>query len=152
MLISTYQGISYLFLKSLGSPYQNRFVNLGHYPKFSSESHCKGCERLILNGFEWKVISGIDFLIMVPSAIDHFEQRMRVRNTWAGAPSTYADKKVFFFLGKPLNNTKQKEIAHENSKYGDIVQAGAFKKYNIFFSSLQSYYLYTGHQIFCTKK
>ena len=36
----------------------------------------------------------------------------------------FKDKRVFFFLGKPLNNTKQKEIASENSKYGDIVQAG----------------------------
>ena len=77
-----------------------------------------------MNGFEWKVISSIDLLIMVPSAVDHLEQRMRVRNTWAGAQSTYKDKRVFFFLGKPLNNTKQKEIVSENNKFGDIVQAG----------------------------
>ena len=36
----------------------------------------------------------------------------------------FKDKRVFFFLGKPLNNTKQKEIVSENGKYGDIVQAG----------------------------
>ena len=61
---------------------------------------------------------------MVPSAVDHFEQRMRVRNTWAGAPSTYKNKRVYFFLGRPLNTTKQKEIVYENSRFGDIVQAG----------------------------
>ena len=43
----------------------------------------------------------------------------------------FKDKRVFFFLGKPLNNTKQKEIASENSKYGDIVQAGENAKQSV---------------------
>ena len=87
-------------LDILGSPYQNRFQNLGHYPKFSSESHCKGCEKLLLNGFEWRPVSSVDFLIMVPSAVDHFEHRMRVRNTWAGAPSSYQGLNIRFDIMK----------------------------------------------------
>ena len=60
----------------------------------------------------------------VPSATSHFEQRKKIRNTWGGAPSTYQDKRVYFFLGKPENHSIQDEILKENLYYGDIIQAG----------------------------
>ena len=100
----------------------------------------------MLNGHEWKIISTIEFLILVisqiisgvvifnfylnvnfyqvPSATSHFEQRKKIRNTWGGAPSTYQDKRVYFFLGKPENHSVQDEILKENLYYGDIIQAG----------------------------
>lgn len=108
-----------------GRPYVNKFQNLGHYPVFSNDSHCKGCERLKLNGHAWKVISTIDFLILVPSATTHFEQRQRVRRTWGQAQSSYRDKRVLFFLGTAQNESIEAEIFKENYLYGDIVQAGA---------------------------
>ena len=61
---------------------------------------------------------------MVPSATANFEQRHRVRTSWGGALSSYADKKVFFFLGRSLNQTLEEAIIKENDRYGDIVQAG----------------------------
>ena len=53
------------FYEILGRPYKNKFGNLGHYPVFTNDSYCKGCDRLIINGYEWKIISTIDFLIVV---------------------------------------------------------------------------------------
>ena len=108
----------------IGRPYKNKLTNLGRYPVFTNNSYCKGCERLILNGNDWKIISSIDFLILVPSATSHFHQRQKIRNTWGGAPSSFQDKRVFFFLGKTENNSLQNDIIKENRNYGDIVQAG----------------------------
>ena len=48
-----------------GSPYQNKLRHLGKYPEFTNDSFCKGCEKLMLNGHEWKIISTIEFLILV---------------------------------------------------------------------------------------
>ena len=48
-----------------GSPYRNKLRHLGKYPEFTNDSFCKGCERLMLNGHEWKIISNIEFLILV---------------------------------------------------------------------------------------
>ncbi len=125
-----------------GRPYHEKnFEKLGHYPKFSNDSHCKGCETLLLNGHEWKVISSIDFLILVPSAVDNFEQRSRVRQTWGSAPSSYKDKRVFFFLGTTPDQAVQDDILVENAKFGDIVQANFLDSYyNLTYKTLSMLY------------
>lgn len=78
---------------------------------------------------------------MVPSAANNFEQRQRVRNTWGSAPSTYKDKRVFFFLGIPTDETIQEDIETENLKFGDIVQANFIDTYyNLTYKSLSMLY------------
>ncbi len=65
-------------------------------------------------------------VLKVPSATTHFEMRRRVRKTWGGAPTSFNDKKVFFFLGKSGNDSIDDQIARENKMYGDIIQAGTY--------------------------
>ncbi len=88
-------------------------------------SRCYGCDFLIQNGYEKKNLAEVQLLIAVPSAVDHFEQRIWIRETWGQKePSLFKKKAIYFFLGKSNNATLNEAVRKENMKYHDIVQAG----------------------------
>ncbi|KAL1423567.1 hypothetical protein MTO96_020951 [Rhipicephalus appendiculatus] len=68
-----------------------------------------------------------DFLaIVVCSAVDHFEQRAVVRDTWARDAAS-GRSSVFFLIGfadnTPSGAIVQERVANEIALYGDIIQA-----------------------------
>ena len=88
---------------------------------------CAGCDSLIQNGIERKHLEDVDLLIAIPSASDHFEQRLWIRETWGQkGPTLFRKKAIFFFLGHSSNAEINEKIRVENQKYKDIVQAGKF--------------------------
>lgn len=63
-------------------------------------SRCYGCDDLIQNGYEKKNLHEVELLIAVPSAADHFSQRLWIRETWGQKePSLFKKKAIYFFLG-----------------------------------------------------
>ncbi|XP_049267955.1 beta-1,3-galactosyltransferase 4-like [Rhipicephalus sanguineus] len=64
--------------------------------------------------------------IVVCSAVDHFEQRAVVRDTWARDAAS-GRSSVFFLIGfadnTPSGVILQERVADESARYGDIIQA-----------------------------
>ncbi|KAH7981154.1 hypothetical protein HPB49_022088 [Dermacentor silvarum] len=64
--------------------------------------------------------------IVVCSAVDHFEQRAAVRDTWA-RDAAERRSSVFFIIGfddnTPSGMILQERVANESARYGDIIQA-----------------------------
>ena len=80
-------------------------------------------KNLILNE---KLCSNLDDLfivVLVHSAVDHFERRTFIRRTWGNISMFEFHRfRIVFILGKPDKETYQIAINLENNQYGDIVQ------------------------------
>ena len=88
-------------------------------------SRCFGCDDLIQNGIERKNLDEVELLIAIPSSVDHFKQRIWIRETWGQrGPSLFKKKAIYFFLGKSTNQTINEAVRKENQRFKDIVQAG----------------------------
>lgn len=102
----------------------NREVRVTHRRLFQDGV---GYTKLRINALDTKIISNIDFLILVPSSPSNIELRDRIRRTWGSAPSTFRHKQVFFFFGRSDNPTLEELLVEENKVYGDVIQAGQSK-------------------------
>ncbi|XP_034252647.1 beta-1,3-galactosyltransferase 1-like [Thrips palmi] len=84
-------------------------------------------------------------VVVVCSAVQNFEARKVIRETWASSGSTVGkesnrsnevledppkDVFVVFLLGDPDNATLQSIVEEESRRYGDIVQEGFIDSYN----------------------
>ena len=70
------------------------------------------------------MISSIDFLILVPSAVENESLRSHIRRTWGSVPSLFGDRRIFFFLGRSVDPVISEKILRENTLHKDIIQAG----------------------------
>ncbi|XP_070388839.1 beta-1,3-galactosyltransferase 5-like [Dermacentor albipictus] len=94
-----------------------------------------------------------DFLaIVVCSAVDHFEQRAAVRDTWARDAAARGSS-VFFIIGfddnTPSGMILQERVANESARYGDIIQANFRDTYRNL--TLKSMFLLKWAFMYCSR-
>ena len=66
----------------------------------------------------------LDIIVYSHSAVDNFDLRLAVRNTWGSRVQLERDRAALvFILGKSLNQSIQLKVVEESLAYGDIVQA-----------------------------
>ncbi|XP_066586320.1 beta-1,3-galactosyltransferase brn [Prorops nasuta] len=88
----------------------------------------------LLNNAERCSESGINnyrVIYLIKSALDHFDRRLAIRNSW-GFEKRFFDvpSKTFFILGISVNNEElEAKIKVESSKYKDIIQANFIDSY-----------------------
>ena len=68
-------------------------------------------------------------LIMVCSAVQNFNQRKTIRETWAKDTNWLHDVKVLFMLGSTHDAELQKSVLNEAAYYQDIVQSSHLDTY-----------------------
>lgn len=67
-------------------------------------------------------------LVIVCSAVPHFDRRNAIRETWAS--NLDKDVRVAFILGGTDNATLQTKVAEESNQMNDIIQEGFVDSYN----------------------
>ncbi|KAL3857930.1 hypothetical protein ACJMK2_012555 [Sinanodonta woodiana] len=73
----------------------------------------------------------LSFLVMVHSAVFHFEQREFLRRTWANKDLLLSHTmRVLFIVGLPQESSVQKRLQIENDQHGDIVQGNFIDDYH----------------------
>ncbi|XP_055957479.1 beta-1,3-galactosyltransferase 1-like [Patella vulgata] len=73
----------------------------------------------------------ISILFIIHSAIDNFEQRQRVRSTYALRKRYLPNEvRVIFLLGRKIDNGRQGEIIREHGEHGDIIQGDFIDSYH----------------------
>lgn len=75
-----------------------------------------------MNAGDTKTISDVDFMVLIPSAPDHFDLRQRIRLTWAAAPTKFRRRQAYFFIGLTDDGELQNKVFRENSVWKDIIQ------------------------------
>lgn len=66
----------------------------------------------------------VKLLVLVPSAINHFEERKTIRRTWGSmANQPHGPMRLGFVLGTTPNSTEEDLIKNESEIHGDIIQA-----------------------------
>ncbi|GFU10564.1 lactosylceramide 1,3-N-acetyl-beta-D-glucosaminyltransferase [Nephila pilipes] len=66
----------------------------------------------------------VKLLVLVPSALNHFEERKTIRKTWGSmANQQHGPMRLGFVLGTTPNATEEDLIMRESELYGDIIQA-----------------------------
>jgi len=75
--------------------------------------------------------SGSDpyLLVVVCSAVDNWEARVAVRESWAKDQSTLSGVRVVFLVGHLVNNSRQEQLAEEQESFGDLVQEDFLDSY-----------------------
>ena len=75
--------------------------------------------------------NNLEILIYTHSAVDHFDLRLAIRNTWGSKALLDKEKAALMFvLGRSFQNEKvQKKIMEEYLEYKDIVQADFIDDY-----------------------
>ena len=68
-------------------------------------------------------------LVIVCSAVQNFEARYSIRNSWASDQSTLNNVKVVFLVGQRINETLQDKLNFESEEYGDIIQESFIDSY-----------------------
>ena len=71
----------------------------------------------------------IYLLVIVCSAVQNFEERQVIRDTWAKDQLALSNVKVIFLLGQLKNATFQSNVTTESESYGDILQEGFIDTY-----------------------
>ncbi|XP_053407386.1 lactosylceramide 1,3-N-acetyl-beta-D-glucosaminyltransferase A-like [Mercenaria mercenaria] len=77
-------------------------------------------------------VENLSVLIIVHTATDHIERRKLIRATWANNTFylTLGIIRILFLLGKPGNETIQKQIEGESMQYEDILQGDFIDSYH----------------------
>lgn len=104
----------------------------------------KPCNTLPINNYNYHFISKCEHkcsmfnkkeqarvVYIIKSALDHFERRLAIRQSW-GYEKRFSDVPIVtvFVLGfDPKNKDLQKKITNESKKYNDIVQAEFIDSY-----------------------
>ncbi|GFQ72986.1 beta-1,3-galactosyltransferase 4 [Trichonephila clavata] len=66
----------------------------------------------------------VKLLVLVPSAISHFDERKSIRKTWGSmANQLHGPMRLGFVLGTTPNSTEEDLIKNESEIHGDIIQA-----------------------------
>ena len=68
-------------------------------------------------------------LIMVCSAVQNFQKRELIRETWAKDTNWFHDVKVIFMLGNTLDPLLQNAVFEEAANHQDIVQSSHLDTY-----------------------
>lgn len=71
----------------------------------------------------------LQLLVVVTSAVPHFENRMAVRQTW-GHYSIRRDVSIGFILGSTTDSALQTQVDSENYIYSDVIQGNFIDTYN----------------------
>ncbi|KAL6955189.1 Beta-1,3-galactosyltransferase 1, partial [Sarracenia purpurea var. burkii] len=96
----------------------------------------------IINGYNYSFVinnekkcvqadnSSVRLVLVIKSAIDNFNRRLAIRNSW-GYEERFFDVGVkrIFILGVTRNRTALREISNEQEEFGDIVQADFLDTY-----------------------
>ena len=84
------------------------------------------CQRKIENE---SIANQTILLIMVCSAVQNFNQRKTIRETWAKDTNWLHDVKVLFMLGNTHDEALQNSVLKEAAYYQDIVQSSHLDTY-----------------------
>ncbi|CAG5130546.1 unnamed protein product [Candidula unifasciata] len=86
-------------------------------------------------------VSGYDALVIVHTAVTHFQHRQRYRDTYGNFDFTRPYRlKIVFFLGLPSDPSLQSEILRENTQDGDTVQGNFTDTYrNLTYKAVMAY-------------
>ena len=68
-------------------------------------------------------------LVIVCSALQNFEARYSIRQSWAQDTRSLKNVKVVFLVGQQVNNTHQELLKNEQEEYGDIIQESFIDTY-----------------------
>lgn len=71
----------------------------------------------------------IFLLVVVCSAVQNFEERQVIRDTWAKDQEILRNVKVIFLIGQLRNETFQSNVSTESQTYGDVLQEGFIDSY-----------------------
>lgn len=96
----------------------------------------------IINGYNYSFVinnekkcvqadnSSVRLVLVIKSAIDNFNRRLAIRNSWGYEERFYdVGVKRIFILGVTRNRTALREISNEQEEFGDIVQADFLDTY-----------------------
>ncbi|KAI1280919.1 Beta-1,3-galactosyltransferase 2 [Halotydeus destructor] len=72
--------------------------------------------------------AAIDLMVVVTSAVTHFEAREAIRKTW-GAFAVERGSLLLFLLGSSLDATVQDQVYREEGQYNDILQGSFIDDY-----------------------
>lgn len=77
-----------------------------------------------------KCNGNIHLLVLVKSALNHFDRRRTIRQTW-GFENRFSDvpTRTIFILGRSFDTDLENRIKEEHEKYGDIVQYNFVDEY-----------------------
>ena len=72
-------------------------------------------------------------LVVICSAVDNFEAREAIRQTWKSLNyfnwTSELPVQIAFLLGQPVNETRQGDVLAESKEHGDIIQEGFIDAY-----------------------
>lgn len=66
--------------------------------------------------------SGLTLVILVTTAVNHFEHRQAIRETWGGYAKSQSDVRLGFIMGRPESLSEEQTVVREAMKHGDIIQ------------------------------
>ncbi|CAG2167638.1 unnamed protein product [Oppiella nova] len=72
--------------------------------------------------------ASLDLLVLVNSAVDHWEARAAIRDTW-GKFAVERGAYVLYLLGSSADHRVQRRVLEEDSRYGDILQGQYLDNY-----------------------
>ncbi|KAI1286902.1 Beta-1,3-galactosyltransferase 2 [Halotydeus destructor] len=73
--------------------------------------------------------SAMDLMVVVTSAVTHFQARQAIRDTW-GALAVTNGSRLLFLLGSTVNETVQHHAAREEFQYKDVLQGHFIDHYS----------------------
>jgi len=68
-------------------------------------------------------------LVVVCSAVENWEARVAVRESWARDQSNLPGVRVLFLVGRLVNNSRQEQLLEEQENFGDLVQENFLDSY-----------------------
>lgn len=68
-------------------------------------------------------------LVIICSAVENFEARDAIRNSWAQDQNTLKNVKVVFLVGQLVNGSRQDQLVAESENHGDLIQEGFLDSY-----------------------
>ncbi|KAK3607175.1 hypothetical protein CHS0354_007090 [Potamilus streckersoni] len=102
-----------------------KYTNYTFYPLTFNSSF------LINNQNICKDTDNLTFLIMVHTAVQHFDRRKALRETWANPRLLkYHESRLLFLVGRTETNTFQKALEIESLEFKDIVQGDFIDDYH----------------------
>lgn len=86
-------------------------------------------------------LKSLTFIVVVHTAIENFNKRLGIRQTWAN-PTHYKNltMRTVFFVGKPKDKTLQGLIESESEQHNDLVQGNFLDTYrNITYKAVMAF-------------
>ncbi|KAL9928932.1 uncharacterized protein ACN427_008593 isoform 2-T3 [Glossina fuscipes fuscipes] len=71
----------------------------------------------------------VKLLILITSALEHFDARLAIRQSW-GHYGERRDVSIAFVLGRTADANVNKQLTEENSIYGDLIRGHYIDSYN----------------------